>query len=458
MSKVINLNDPEPGDIELYISEWLLAKAARSGIPLRHWVLHAVAEENEAAIEAPTKISTFNIPRPFAKSAIQCLHDSLAIRSEFNNDDLQAQKNDPVSIVLSSSMTRDASTRTDLARWYLRWHLETPLIDEIIRPSVPQFLDLCDHENMIFRGEPKEYPTVGSTLYRRYGLEDTALMAEAESALLRIARRYEPIEDDLELQALIQHYGGRSNLIDFTTSVWVALFFACNQMNHRDEHGRLMALDAKANSDLLMHRESELPDVARRMVVQQSVFVSTPTGVLDIARLDSVIDIPSNIKWPLLTYLRETHDIHVRSLFPDIHGFIQEQEEYLPYRELIEAGHAFSRHGRHDEALRYFDLAGIADRHAGFQGQTDAARALTYLKQGDDENAMKFADRAIPQLRNSGMRALGTAYLVKAIVHFDNGQRSAARCAATLACEHTPSSDSNRDIAENLLKRIRRPI
>ena len=458
VSEMINLNDPRPADIQLYASQQLLANAARSGIPLQYWTLHTVAEGTVAAIKAPTKIVASHLPRPFAKSLTEYLHDSLSIRSEIINDDPQVQEHDQVSVVLSSPRERDSLASADLARWYLEWHLETPLIDEAIRPWISEFLDLLHHEHLVFRGEPKQYPTVGSTLYRRYGLEDAALIAQAESALLRIARTYAQVKDNLELQATIQHYGGKSNLIDFTASVWVALFFACHQMEHRDEQGRLMALNLNDNSDLQMHRESKLPEIANRMLVQRSVLVSPPTGVLRITRFACIIDIPSGIKRPLLAYLRQIHDIHVRSLFPDIHGFIQEQEEYLSYHELLEAGYASSRHERHHEALRYFDLADMADQRAPFQGQTEAAKALTYLKMGDDKNAMKSAESAIALLHNSRMGALGTAYLVKAIVHFENGQRGAARCAATLACEHAPTSGPNKAIAEDLLRRIQSPI
>ena len=43
---------------------------------------------------------------------------------------------------------------------------------------------------------------------------------------------------DFEILTEIQHYGGKTNLIDFTTDYFIALFFACD--GHHDKEGRVI--------------------------------------------------------------------------------------------------------------------------------------------------------------------------------------------------------------------------
>ena len=43
---------------------------------------------------------------------------------------------------------------------------------------------------------------------------------------------------DFEILTEIQHYGGKTNLIDFTIDYLVALFFACD--GHHDKDGRVI--------------------------------------------------------------------------------------------------------------------------------------------------------------------------------------------------------------------------
>ena len=57
--------------------------------------------------------------------------------------------------------------------------------------------------------------------------------------MLDANRKYE----NLEILTKIQHYGGSTNLIDFTKDYFVALFFACN--SSLDKDGRLIWLDSK---------------------------------------------------------------------------------------------------------------------------------------------------------------------------------------------------------------------
>ena len=50
---------------------------------------------------------------------------------------------------------------------------------------------------------------------------------------------------DFEILTDIQHYGGETNLIDFTRGYLIALFFACD--GSFDEDGRIITLDTNAS-------------------------------------------------------------------------------------------------------------------------------------------------------------------------------------------------------------------
>ena len=82
----------------------------------------------------------------------------------------------------------------------------------------------------IYRGEPRLYPKVSSSLYRRYAdIEaDTFDIEVVQDEILDQARGYAGEMDDFDILSQLQHNGGATNLIDFTTDFLIALFFACD--------------------------------------------------------------------------------------------------------------------------------------------------------------------------------------------------------------------------------------
>ena len=108
----------------------------------------------------------------------------------------------------------------------------------------------------IFRGESQVYSECSSTLYRTYKreikehtdnseekteiekieeirwgertrIERIKKIEEIENKIISDAkdRELESELDDLNLWSKLQHYGGDTNLIDFTKSYYIALFF-----------------------------------------------------------------------------------------------------------------------------------------------------------------------------------------------------------------------------------------
>ena len=103
---------------------------------------------------------------------------------------------------------------------------------QVIREIVEKSAD----GDFLYRGEPKHYCQVSSSLYRRIQCEvsENIDIKRAQEEDLEEAREFviQNYGDD-DLLAQLQHYGSDTNLIDFTTDCLIALFFACNGKFHK---------------------------------------------------------------------------------------------------------------------------------------------------------------------------------------------------------------------------------
>lgn len=62
---------------------------------------------------------------------------------------------------------------------------------------------------------------------------------------------------DLELLALLRHYGAATRIVDFTRNVWVALWFACRE--HVDRFGLVIGLDLQNAFEILDEKTLSKP-------------------------------------------------------------------------------------------------------------------------------------------------------------------------------------------------------
>ena len=261
---------------------------------------------------------------------------------------------------------------------------ELARVKEIIGKIVAKSFD----GNFIFRGESKCYEKVSSGLYRAYSGNATGIRAKniprairaSEEEMLSDAKEYldEPgaseILTQLQLQrgrvdpdvvlmpgletilaraqasrgkstdfrilASLQHYGLKTNLIDFTTNPLVALFFACN--SSFDEDGRIIVLERQS-----LERQStkdfcikEAPPIIRQAVSQRSILVEAHKGF--ISGPYEVIRIDKCLKIPVQKYLEEFYGISTQGVYGDIHGFIRTYDIYPdPYRKLFDGQACF---------------------------------------------------------------------------------------------------------------------
>ena len=195
--------------------------------------------------------------------------------------------------------------------------------------------------NYIYRGEPecyKEAPYYGkvsSNLYRALLFDSLTTedaeeyhvktiepyIAKFETEILKAAKTYlyETISD-FEIFARLQHYGCKTNLIDFTTDYLIALFFPCDRSVHKS--GRVILLESESK-DYEVDKPSQS---LKRAESQKSMLVRSKKGYVNSDRL---VIIPKELKLSILNYLEKYHDISIQNIYKDIHGFIKWLDRYL---------------------------------------------------------------------------------------------------------------------------------
>ncbi len=222
----------------------------------------------------------------------------------------------------------------------------------------------------IFRGEDKWcYPNVSSTLYR--DLEDRSKKIddfddyddwgwdnmsedEQEKVLFHqecekidrgksflgkrgsyfdenravLAQNYSNLPDeDKKFLAEIRHSGGKTNFIDFSMDLNVALFFACCSRNCWNYDGRIIlyhTADISKNNIGI-----EVPEGVVHSDNQCSIFLRPPTGVLSPDDY-SVVRVPKDKKEELLLDLWKYHGIRPEFIYRSLAGFLNNEHLLQP--------------------------------------------------------------------------------------------------------------------------------
>ena len=212
---------------------------------------------------------------------------------------------------------------------------EPRTVNEILR----KIEEKANTGEYLYRGEPEHYQEdpyygkVSSNLYRVF-LEHEAFDVEAaqfdieavQASMLEEAEAYfrKPISE-LERLAEIQHYGGKTNLIDFTTDYLIALFFACSGSRSKAKDGRVILQE---KSVIASDNIEEPYEPINRVIAQKSVFIRPPNGFIDPDE-DDVINIPADLKKPIRKHLERYHNVSSERVYNDLHGFIKNQDIYL---------------------------------------------------------------------------------------------------------------------------------
>ena len=244
----------------------------------------------------------------------------------------------------------------------------------------------------LYRGEPEHYNEepffgkVSSTLYRQFpdGFDSEGIsLTKVQEVKLKQVRDYthENQKKNFELLTELQHYGSRTNLIDFTSDYLIALYFACDGPHDKD--GRVILL--KRNEETRKKYNIEKPQTPlNRVIAQKSEFAQPPRGFIDFDDI-SVVCIPRQLKQWLLLHLRKFHDISTQSIYNDLHGYIRHKalssskEAILP---LVLAERAKELAEKNSSAEEQKDLLERAISNYTEAIQYSPFDAATYVEQG----------------------------------------------------------------------------
>ena len=316
-------------------------------------------------------------PWDAAKRMAQDLH-GLGIHVEFDFESNDADRTQDIKFTLQHT-GRPVYLYKCVAPWYVELYCKTPDLDPKTRQILHQLKIASETEQgrFIFRGESELYPSVRSTLARYWNTDSPdALKIISEKNLVR-ARQY--LKDQppgkIEMAAAIQHMGGVTNLIDFSTEIWVALAFAC--INERtpprqSQTGRIWALDqSKKYDDMEIHPLQNLtsPIPQHRWERQAGVAVIPSTGTVLPDYLEEVVRIPPESKHYLNRFLDHIN-ISPRTLFNDLEGYIRYEQDYAPIAALSHITIRLLKTGEHNRAFHLAEsltqLDSEINREAGY--------------------------------------------------------------------------------------------
>lgn len=244
-------------------------------------------------------------------------------------------------------------------------------IQHEIREIIDKIERISANGDYIYRGEPIRYRKVTSTLYRQYAKEIAAENFNLEivqDEMLAEIKSYVYGNDKLETLTQLQHFGGNTNLIDFTTDYLIALFFACN--GHHNKHGRIILLDTTNVTEIEIVKP---PSHINRVRDQKSVFAQPSKGFIEPEQYKK-ITISKHLKQPILNRLEKYHGISAQVIYNDLHGFIKVQSLHQSaYTEFYkgfscldrgdEATTSAEKQKWYEEAVKYFNQPSVIGRY-----------------------------------------------------------------------------------------------
>ena len=246
----------------------------------------------------------------------------------------------------------------------------------------------------LYRGEPECYAIVSSGLYRAWSdSENEAFkIGRMEQEIVERARHYTTLADDEEILAEIQHFGGATNLLDFTDDYLIALFFASVKNEGADGRVVLHWPDLKT---VIRPKHTN-----NRVVFQKSVFVRPRRGFIVPDAREGTVVVSGDLKVSILTFLERFHGISERSVYNDMHGYIRNQNlgrsQYAAeFRETLAGPNRCKRLELGDYlAARPGEIARVNMRNYSHQ------KGMEYTDQAGSEFAIVTLDEAGPKTQH----------------------------------------------------------
>lgn len=321
------------------------------------------------------------------------------------------------------------------------------------RPETPQELisriqDACREGgpyvfrgiNCISKGVRGDFDKVNSNIYRKAEYQEMLDKhfhpVDIEKEIVTsVNMNFSSYSTTVEILTDLRHFASETTLIDFSRSLFVALFFACN--GESEEDGELIALRTKGITELVnifypiddmktsLLRPARTQLSRSRVEFQSSIFVHAPKGYIEKTLYDTFI-VPIERKKEILEYLKELHNISENTIYNDLFGFIKNIENIKTPSLSFLRGVAAQEKKRHREASDHYSDAillkpnytnayhnrGVAKSHLGLlrEAITDYDKTIS-LK---PNYAMAYCNRGITKLE-LGQREKAIADLSEAI-------------------------------------------
>lgn len=220
------------------------------------------------------------------------------------------------------------------ASWFMAWLAGCSLTPIEVRDKAQSVARAETRElgSVVYRGESEVFPMVRSGLSRQYNTKSTGALREISRVQLRQLKSGGHPKgilkqmSDVDVAVAYQHLGGKTNLIDFSLSPWIALYFACRDAPAKV--GRLFSLDtSKCGASVTAHStfESGYPLAQERLMNQMGVMIEPQSGTLPSPPIRTLIDIEPREK-PMFLELLERVNIKHDLLFDDLVARVQEYD------------------------------------------------------------------------------------------------------------------------------------
>ena len=263
-----------------------------------------------------------------------------------------------------------------------------------------------------------------------------SLSVDAVCALLDRARdsdNFDESDCDLNVLAILQHFGAATPLLDFTYDPLIALYFACqaSDENHRGTDGKVFCLNYSKQmmsttsrmrpitdptviyiKDALgpEHRGIwywETPDglLYRRIARQRSVFVFG-WGLYWRYDTDCLVDeltaitICADHKERILRELSDRYGISESTLFPDVYGFARANScekliRNFSAEEFFQKGEDHYWDGSPGWAAEYYKMA-FTRKPNWIEARCQYAKSMDQL--GEQPNAIAFIEQSMEEV------------------------------------------------------------
>ena len=240
-----------------------------------------------------------------------------------------------------------------------------------VRELIAEIEAACGDGKAVFRGEPMEYADpVSSVIYRKHKeiFNEHYQSIDVEREIVGKARAALFSEDTPTVDILtdLRHFGGDTALVDFSRDLLVALFFACDGDQKEDGYVFVLPTDKLGKigsggihsngrrSDAALVSAARTPQSRARVDAQSSVFVHVPGKEIEGFR---TITVCKDMKSACLAHLARFHDIRKETMYNDLIGHIQNEQNFRTAETAFYGGRAKQANKNHAGAIGDYDEA-----------------------------------------------------------------------------------------------------